>query len=77
MKDTKNITAGIDVKLNKPASLYHCTRSFINLRQGGNLPNDTFKLRWDIVYETMELAGGEKNPKERSTRKNGCRPGVI
>ena len=59
MQETKKITTGLDVKLNKPDSLYHCIRIFINLRQGDNEPNDTFKLRWDNVYETMELAGKE------------------
>ena len=58
MQETKNITTGMYVKLNKLASLYHCIRSFINLRQGENERNDTFKLRWDNVYETMELEGG-------------------
>ena len=59
MQDTKNITAGLDVKLNKSASLYNCIRSFINLWQGENDPSDTFKLRWDNVYETTNLTGGE------------------
>ena len=58
MQEKKNITTGMYVKLNKLASLYHCIRSFINLRQGENERNDTFKLRWDNVYETMELEGG-------------------
>ena len=61
MQETKKITTGLNVKLNKSASLYQCIRSFINLRQRENDPNDTFKLRWDNVYETMDLAGGEKS----------------
>ena len=64
------ITAGLDVNLNKSASLYHCIRIFIDLRQGENDPNDTFKLCFDNVYETMELAG-------RSTCQNGWKLGVI
>ena len=56
---TKNITAVLYVKLNKPASLYHCIRRFINLQQGENEPNNTFKLSWGNFYETMELVGGE------------------
>ena len=58
MQKTKNITAGLGVKISKSSSLYHCIRIFLNLRQGENDPNDTFKLRWDNVYETMDLAGG-------------------
>ena len=53
------ITAVLDGKLNNPASLYHCIISFINLQQGENETNDTFKLSWDNVYDTMELAMGE------------------
>ena len=34
IQETKNITVGIGVKLNKSASLCHCIRSFINLQQG-------------------------------------------
>ena len=60
MQETNNITTRLDGKLNKSSILYYCTRSFINLQQGENDPNDTFKLRWDNVYETMELAGVEK-----------------
>ena len=59
MQKTKNITSGIEVKLNKSTSLYHCIRIFINLRQGENEPIDTFKLLWENIYETMDLAGGE------------------
>ena len=32
----------------------------MNLQQVENEPNDTFKLRWGNIYETMELAGGER-----------------
>ena len=53
------ITAGLDVNLNNSASLYHCIISFIELRQVENYPNDTFKLCFDNVHETMELSGGE------------------
>ena len=47
-----------EYQLNNSSSLYHCINIFINLRQGENEPKDNFKLRWDNVYETMELAGG-------------------
>ena len=60
IQETKKINSGLGLKLNKPSSLYHHIRSFINLRQGENNPYDNFKLRWDNVYETMEIAGEEK-----------------
>ena len=60
MQDTKNITAGLDFKLNESAILYHCIISFINLRQEENELNDNFKLRCDNVYRKMELTGREK-----------------
>ena len=59
MKESKKITLVLDFKLNKSSSLYHCIRSFINLQQGENYLNKTFKLRWDNVYETMETTGGK------------------
>ena len=59
MKETKNITAGIDVKLNKSASLYLYIIRFIKLQQGENEPNYTFKLHFDNVYDIMELDGGD------------------
>ena len=55
MKDKNNITAGIEVKLKKLASLYHCIRVFINMRHLKTDPNGTLKLRFDNIYETMEL----------------------
>ena len=36
MKNTQEITAGLDVKLKNPAKLYYCIRGFINMRQGEN-----------------------------------------
>ena len=58
IQDTNNINAGLGVKLNKSDSLYHCIRSFINLRQRENDPNDTFKLSFDNIYKTMDMVGG-------------------
>ena len=58
MQDTEKITVIFDVKLNSSANLYLFIRSFINLIQGENDPNDTFKLGCDNVYETMEIFGG-------------------
>ena len=52
------ITAVLDGKLNNPASLYHCIISFINLQQGENETNDTFKMPWDNVFDTMDMDGG-------------------
>ena len=59
MQETKKITTGIEVKLNKSDRIYHCIRIFIKFRQGKNELKDTFKLRWDNVYEAMELSRGE------------------
>ena len=58
IQDTKKITAGVAVKLNKSDSLYHCIRSFINSQQVENESNDTFKFHWDNVYGTMDMEGG-------------------
>ena len=59
MQETMKITAGIDVKLNKSTSLCHSIQIFINMRQVKIDPNETFKLRFDNIYETMELTGME------------------
>ena len=59
MKETKKITAGLDVKLNKSASLYHCIRYFIKMIQGETEPKITFKFRFNNIYITIELASGD------------------
>ena len=59
MQETKNNTTGLDVILHKSSSLYHWIMSFNCLQQGENDPNNIFKLRWENVYVTMDLAGGE------------------
>ena len=59
IQETKKITEVLDVKLNKSASLYHCIVTFIKFWQVENELNNTFKFRWDNVYETMEMARGE------------------
>ena len=59
MQETKKITAGLDVRLNKLASLYHCIISFLELIQGGNETTDTFKLRWDNADDIVEMSKGE------------------
>ena len=53
MQEMKDITDGIDVKLNKSASLYHAIQWFINIRQGESDPQNTFKLHFYNIYETM------------------------
>ena len=69
---------GIDVKTNQSAILYHYIRIFINLQQGENDPNDNFKLRWDNVYETTELAGIENILRSNQIIKvDGWIPGII
>ena len=59
MKETKKITAGLDVKLNKSASIYHCIRYFIKMIQGETEPKITFKFRFNNIYITIELASGD------------------
>ena len=59
MREKKKITAGLDIKLKKFVRLYHVIRGFIPMRQGKTDPKDTFKLRFDNIYENMKLAGGD------------------
>ena len=59
MLETKKITAGLDVILNKYVILYHSIQGFINIILRKNNPNKTFKLRFYNIYETIELADGE------------------
>ena len=61
MKESKKTTSGIDVKRNESATLYHTIRGFINTNKGEAEPNDYFKLRFDNVYENMEISGGKKS----------------
>ena len=51
------ITAGIDIKLNNSARLYHSIRGFMNTRQGKNYHNDAIKLSFNNIYKTTELTG--------------------
>ena len=53
MKEAKNITAGLDVKINDSTILYHCIRGFINMRQVETDINVTFKMRFNNIYENM------------------------
>ena len=71
IRETNNITTGIDVKINKSASLYHAIRSLMNMKQGKNDHNDTFKLIFNNIYETMELADGENILHSTQVIKNG------
>ena len=71
MKETKNITAGIGVKLNKTVSLYQVVLGFINMRQDKIYPKNTFTLHFDKIYETTELAGGDNIFRSKQLTKNG------
>ena len=51
--------AGVNVKLNKSAALYHAIQVFLNMNIGKAEPNGAFKIRFDNVYETMYPSGGE------------------
>ena len=39
--------------------------------QGGNDPNNSFKLHFSNIYETMELAGGDSILHSKQITKNG------
>ena len=71
MWETKNTTTGIGVKLNKSASLYRAIQVFKNMIQGKTDPNDAFKLRFDNIYATTELANGESILRGKQLTKNG------
>ena len=71
IRETRNINAGIDVKPKKSDILYHTIWGFINMRQVENNPNDTFKLRFDNIFETVELAGGYNILHIKQLTKNG------
>ena len=71
MNETWKITAGIYVKLNKSDSIYHCIRGFINTKQGETDPNDTFKLLFDSIYETVELSGRDNILHSQQLTNNG------
>ena len=49
MKKAEKITHGLNINLNKPATLYHTIRSFINMKQDKYEPNNGFKLHSDNV----------------------------
>ena len=63
--------AGINVKINKSATFYHTIRGFINMKQCKAEPKDAFKLHFDNVYDTMELADGENILRSEQITKNG------
>ena len=71
MWETNNITTGIGIKLNKSASLYHVIRGLVNTKQGEAEPNNAFKLHFESVYDTMELACGDNIPCKKQITKNG------
>ena len=58
MRDKRKIPAGLEIKFKDSTSLYHAIQGFMNMRQGETDPKDDFKLRFDNIYETIELAGG-------------------
>ena len=67
----KKINAVLDVKLNKPAIIYHCIQGFINMIQGETDLNDTFKLLIENIYETMKLSGVDNIICSKKLTKNG------
>ena len=71
MRETNNITAGIDININKSSRLYHTIQYFINIKQGKTDTNDAFKLHFENIYETMEPAGGYNILRRKKLTKNG------
>ena len=71
MKEENNISAGLDGKLNKSASLDHFIRGFINMRRGETDSNDTLKLCFENIYETMDLTGRYNILRSKQPTKNG------
>ena len=43
----------------------------MNMKQGKTEPNYAFKLCFDNIYETMELAGGDNILRSKQLTKNG------
>ena len=58
MQEINNINTGLDIKLNKSTSLYHAIQDYMNIIQGKTEPNNALKLRFDNIYESMELSRG-------------------
>ena len=71
MKETKNFSAGLDVKLNNSASMYHWIRGFINMIQGTTDTNDNFKLRFNNIYESTDLTNMENILRSEQLTNNG------
>ena len=71
MKEAKKLTAGINVKVNKLAILYHTIRGSINMKQDKAEPNDESKLSIDNVYDTMEVYVGKTILRSKNLTKNG------
>ena len=58
MKESNNITYGLNIKLYKSATLYHVTQGFVDMKQDKSEPNNAFYIRFYNVYKAMELDGG-------------------
>ena len=58
LEKVKLISAGVDEKANKYATLVKAITSFCNIRQGPTESNDSFRKRVDSSAQIMELAGG-------------------
>ena len=76
MREKKKITAGIDVNLTKSDILYHIIRGFINMRQGETGSNEAFKLHFENIYKTTELANRENILLSKKITKNGSQASI-
>ena len=67
MREPNNITASIDVKLNKSASLYCAVRGFMNMRQGQNWAQWHLQVAfWKHLWNYRTWQQG-KHPPQRIT----------
>ena len=60
LEKSKLISSGVDEKANKYLSLLKAITTMVNIRQGQNESNDSFRKRIDSVAMTVTLIGGDK-----------------
>ena len=73
MQETKNITSGLEVKLNKSYRLYHAIQGFMNMKQGETDLNDAFKLRLKKSAKPWNSQAGTKSSAAKNSPIMGFR----
>ena len=61
----------MEIKINKYSSLYHDIKGFIKTRQFETGTKDTLKLRFDNIYETVNIDGRDNILRSEQLTKNG------